>query len=100
MQREKIVNHISVLKTLIEDWNNLESHELQEQAERLIIAKSAELAEFAEVSKKSETPYNCCDECENGILQQENAELQKQLGELRFQVGANLESMRWFVEQA
>ena len=58
MNREKIVEQISVLKTLVEDWDNLESRELQEQAEVLIIANAAELVKLAAGAKKSEMAYN------------------------------------------
>ena len=71
MDSEKIKNCIYILKDLIEDWNKVETSEIEEQAERLIIAKAAELVKLAE-PKKSEMACNCCAEeidAQNKLLQ-------------------------------
>ena len=71
MDSEKIKNCIYVLKDLIEDWNKVETSEIEEQAERLIIAKAVELVKLAE-PKKSEMACNCCAEeidAQNKLLQ-------------------------------
>ena len=62
MDREKIAECIAGLRVLIDDWTKVETREIEEQAERLIIAKSAELLKLAE-PKKSEILCNCCGEC-------------------------------------
>ena len=66
MDSEKIKNCIYILKDLIEDWNKVETSEVEEQAERLIIAKAAELVKLAE-PKKSEMACNCCGDCAEEI---------------------------------
>ena len=66
MDKEKIADCIAGLRTLIEDWVKVETSEIEEQAERLIIAKAAELVKLAE-PKKSEMACNCCGECAEEI---------------------------------
>ena len=66
MDKEKIAECIAALRTLIEDWVKVETSEIEEQAERLIIAKAAELVKLAE-PKKSEMACNCCGECAEEI---------------------------------
>ena len=66
MDKEKIAECIAGLRTLIEDWVKVETSEIEEQAERLIIAKAAELVKLAE-PKKSEMACNCCAECAEEI---------------------------------
>ena len=90
MSEDKITTCISDLRVLIDDWAKVETREIEEHAERLIIAKATELVKIAEPQKKSEMVCNCCCDYEEN-LQKENAELKKQLEELRFEVGANLE---------
>ena len=66
LDKEKIAECIAGLRTLIEDWVKVETSEIEEQAERLIIAKAAELVKLAE-PKKSEMACNCCGECAEEI---------------------------------
>ena len=61
MDKEKITDCIAGLRVLIDDWTKVETREIEEQAERLIIAKAAELVKIAE-PKKSEMACNCCAE--------------------------------------
>ena len=90
MDREKISECIAGLRVLIDDWTKVETREIEEHAERLIIAKATELVKLTEPQKKSEMVCNCCGNYEEN-LKKENAELKEQLEELRFEVGANLE---------
>ena len=50
-EKGKILACISRLKFLTEDWSKVTTLEMEEQAERLIIAKSAELLKLAEPKK-------------------------------------------------
>ena len=60
MDNVKITDCIYELKDLVEDWDKVETSEVEEQAERLIIAKAAELVKLA-TPKKSEMACNCRD---------------------------------------
>ena len=75
MDREnkvKILACISRLKFLTEDWSKVTTLEMSEQAERLIIAKAAELVKLAE-PKKSEMACNCCAEEIDAMEEMERA---------------------------
>jgi len=71
LDREKIAECIAGLRVLIDDWTKVETREIEEQAERLIIAKSAELVKFAE-SNNSEMACNCYGECDEDDFDDED----------------------------
>ena len=52
MSEDKITTCISDLRVLIDDWAKVETREIEEHAERLIIAKATELVKIAEPQKK------------------------------------------------
>ena len=60
-KEKKITDCICELGEMIDDWATVRTREIEEQAERLIIAKAAELVKLAE-PKKSEMACNCCGE--------------------------------------
>ena len=61
-KEKKITDCICELGEMIDDWATVQTSEIEEQAERLIIAKAAELVKLAE-PKKSEMACNCCGDC-------------------------------------
>ena len=67
MDREKIAECIAGLRVLIDDWTKVETREIEEQAERLIIAKSAELLKLAEPKKSCECGEDDFDDEDDGI---------------------------------
>lgn len=58
----KIVEIISKLGEMIEDWESIDDEDIQEQAEKLIIATARKLIAVVDekpVEKKFEMPCNC-----------------------------------------
>ena len=72
MDSVKIVDCIYELKYLLDDWDKVETEEIEEQARRLIIAKAAELVKLAE-PKKSEMACTCCGEEIDAMEEMERA---------------------------
>ena len=104
MDKEKILKARTTMQILLNAQETLqdlpvevEVDEIVRQIDELIIGTAAQMDIAYGVSKKPETPYNSCDECENGNLKKENAELKKQFEELRFEVGASLELINHIV---
>ncbi len=107
METEKIMRARTTMQILLNAQEALqdlpvevEIGEIVRQIDELIIGTAEKMDIAYGVSKKPETPYNCCDDCEFGmipLLQKENAELKKQFEELRFEVGASLELINHIV---
>ena len=106
MDKEKILKARTTMQILLNAQETLqdllvevEVGEIVRQIDELIIGTAAQMDIAYGVKKpdKSKTPYNSCDECEDGILKKENAELKKQFEELRFEVGASLELINHIV---
>ena len=103
MNNEKIMRARTTMQILLNAQDSLqdlpvevEVGDIVRQIDELIIGTAAQM-DIAYGVKKPETPYNSCDECEDGILKKENSELKKQFEELRFEVGASLELINHIV---
>ena len=109
MDKEKILKARTTMKILLNAQETLQDlpvevdvGEIVRQIDELIIGTAAQMDIAYGVKKpdESKTPYNCCEDCEFGmipLLQQKNAELKKQFEELRFEVGASLELINHIV---
>ena len=61
----KIVQIISKLGAMINDWEEVVDEDVQEEAEKLIIKTARNLIAVVDeepIKKKSEVPCNCCEE--------------------------------------
>ena len=93
MNNEKIMRARTTMQILL-------NAQIVRQIDELIIGTAAQMdiAYGIKPPEKSKTSHNCCDDCEFGILQKENAELKKQFEELRLEVGASLELINHIVQ--